>query len=176
MDEAIALQEEIGLGILTDGEMRRFSFQSQMAEAVEGFGEFDGDAFLWGEWSGDEKVGDWSCKRPALLGVRSKLTRKRHLSAEEFTYLRAGTTEHPRSVSPAPAYGPTFGHGSIPQTPIPLWSIFCPMSSIFLKKKFGNWRVLELATSSSMLLTMHCFSMRGPGFSTRVWDGPSTGG
>ena len=108
VDEAIALQEEIGLGILTDGEMRRFSFQSQMAEAVEGFGEFDGDAFLWGEWSGDEKVGDWSCKRPALLGVRSKLTRKRHLSAEEFTYLRAGTTRTPKISLPSPSLWANF--------------------------------------------------------------------
>ena len=47
VDSAVAAQEEAGLQILTDGEMRRLSFQSQMPEAVEGFGEFDIDAFLW---------------------------------------------------------------------------------------------------------------------------------
>src|SRR5688500_13445099 len=30
VDDAIALQEEAGLPVLTDGEMRRLSFQSQM--------------------------------------------------------------------------------------------------------------------------------------------------
>src|SRR5215217_8099664 len=39
VDWAIGLQERAGLPVLTDGEMRRESFQSQLVEAVEGFGE-----------------------------------------------------------------------------------------------------------------------------------------
>ena len=39
VDEAVGLQEEAGLEVVTDGEMRRLSFQSQMTEAVDGFGE-----------------------------------------------------------------------------------------------------------------------------------------
>ena len=35
VDEAVSLQEAAGLDIVTDGEMRRLSFQSQMTEAVE---------------------------------------------------------------------------------------------------------------------------------------------
>ena len=92
VDAAVALQEEAGLEIVTDGEMRRLSFQSQMVEAVSGFGECDLDAFLWGEWQGDQNVGPWSKERPASLGVVDKLTRKRHLSSEEFVYLRDHTT------------------------------------------------------------------------------------
>jgi 5-methyltetrahydropteroyltriglutamate--homocysteine methyltransferase len=57
VDWAIGLQERAGLPVVTDGEMRRESFQSQMVEAVEGFGEHDMDAWLWGEWHGDETVG-----------------------------------------------------------------------------------------------------------------------
>jgi hypothetical protein len=38
VDEAVCLQEAAGLDIVTDGEMRRLSFQSQMTEAVDGFG------------------------------------------------------------------------------------------------------------------------------------------
>ena len=49
VDWAIGLQERAGLSVVTDGEMRRESFQSQMVEAVEGFGEHDMDAWLWGE-------------------------------------------------------------------------------------------------------------------------------
>ena len=48
VDAALRLQEEAGMAVVTDGEMRRLSFQSQMTEAVEGFGEWDLDAFLWG--------------------------------------------------------------------------------------------------------------------------------
>src|SRR3972149_6224518 len=50
---AIALQEAVGLPVVTDGEMRRESFQSQMTAAVSGFGEFTLDAFLWGDWYGE---------------------------------------------------------------------------------------------------------------------------
>ena len=103
VDEAIALQEEAGLEVVTDGEMRRLSFQSQMAAAVDGFGEYDIDAFLWGEWRGDESVGEWSKDRPTSLGVVGKLVRKRHLSAEEFTYLRARTTRTPKITLPSPS-------------------------------------------------------------------------
>jgi 5-methyltetrahydropteroyltriglutamate--homocysteine methyltransferase len=43
-DWAISLQERAGLPVVTHGEMRRESFQSQMVEAVEGFGENTIDA------------------------------------------------------------------------------------------------------------------------------------
>ena len=103
VDAAIALQEEAGLEVLTDGEQRRLSFQSQLPEAVDGFGEWDIDAFLWGDWHGDEAVGDWSRDRPKKLGVTGKLRRKRHLSAEEFTYLRGRTTRTPKITLPSPS-------------------------------------------------------------------------
>jgi len=41
VDWAVRLQEEAGLEVVTDGEMRRLSFQSQMTEAVRGFGRWD---------------------------------------------------------------------------------------------------------------------------------------
>ena len=68
VDKAVALQEAVGLGVVTDGEMRRLSFQSQMTEAISGFGEYDLDAFLWGDWHGDEGVGDLSPRTPQKLG------------------------------------------------------------------------------------------------------------
>ena len=102
VDEAIALQEDAGMEIVTDGEMRRLSFQGQMTEAVDGFGEHDIDAFLWGEWHGDKEVGEWKKERPGTIGVVGKLTRKRHLSAEEFTYLRSRTSRVPKISLPSP--------------------------------------------------------------------------
>ena len=108
VDEAVALQEVVGLDVVTDGEMRRLSFQSQMTEAVTGFGEYDLNAFLWGDWHGNEETGSLSLERPKNLGVISKLTRKRHLSVEEFTYLRSRTTRMPKITVPSPSLWTNF--------------------------------------------------------------------
>jgi 5-methyltetrahydropteroyltriglutamate--homocysteine methyltransferase len=109
VDQAIALQEAAGLDVVTDGEMRRLSFQSQLPEAVAGFGEWDIDAFLWGDWKGiDGVVADQSTPRPKQLGVAGKLRRKRHLSAEEFTYLRRRTTRIPKITLTSPSLWANF--------------------------------------------------------------------
>lgn len=108
VDEAVSLQEEAGLEVVSDGEMRRQSFQSQMTEAVQGFGEYSSDAFLWGHWHGDEEVGNWSLSRPASLGVVGKLHRRRHLSAEEFTYLRGRTRKTAKVTLPSPSLFASF--------------------------------------------------------------------
>ncbi len=108
VDKAVVLQEAVGLEVVTDGEMRRLSFQSQMTEAVAGFGEYDLNAFLWGDWHGDENAGALSLERPKNLGVISKLTRKRYLSAEEFAYLRARTCCIPKITLPSPSMWTNF--------------------------------------------------------------------
>ena len=101
VDEAIRLQEEAGLDVVTDGEMRRLSFQSQMTAAVEGFGDWDLDAFLWGHWHSDE-IGEHVVERPPIAVV-GKLHRKRFLSAEEFTYARGRTGRVLKVTLPSPS-------------------------------------------------------------------------
>ena len=109
VDQAIALQEAAGLDVVTDGEMRRLSFQSQLPEAVEGFGEWDIDAFLWGDWKGVAGVVEGqSTPRPRQLGVTGKLRRRRHLSAEEFTYLRRRTTRISKITLTSPSLWANF--------------------------------------------------------------------
>ncbi len=108
VDAAIVLQEEAGLEVVTDGELRRLSFQSQLAEAVEGFGTWDINAFLWGDWRGADTVGDSRTERPEDLGVVSKLRRKRHLSGEELAYLRARTRRIPKITLPSPSLWANF--------------------------------------------------------------------
>ncbi|MCI0414283.1 hypothetical protein L0222_16010 [bacterium] len=103
VDEAIAVQEEAGLEIITDGEMRRQSFQDQIAVAVDGFGEVTLDSFVWGEWHGDAEIRNRNIARPSSMGVVGKLTRRRHLAAEEFTYLRARTKRIPKVTLPSPS-------------------------------------------------------------------------
>jgi len=101
VDQALQLQEQCGLDVVTDGEMRRLSFQSQFPAAVEGFGEWDIDAFLWGDWRSEE-MGDVQIERPPLAVV-DKLRRRRFLSAEEFTYARGRTTAALKVTLPSPS-------------------------------------------------------------------------
>ena len=103
VDWAVALQEESGIDVVTDGEMRRLSFQSGLPDAVHGFGEVPLDAYLWGDWHGDEQVGDRATDRPARLGVKEPLRRRRHIAAEELTYLRSRTTRIPKITLTSPS-------------------------------------------------------------------------
>ena len=122
VDEAIGLQEEVGLEVVTDGEMRRQSFQSQMTAAVDGFGELTLDAFLWGEWH--DEAGIHRKPRPARLGVVGKLKRRRHLSANEFSYLKAKTTRIPKITLPSPGLWVNFWSSEQSKTAYPTLDSF----------------------------------------------------
>ncbi len=82
VDEAIALQERSGIDVITDGEMRRYAFYGHLIDAVDGFDKYGGWAIPFRDETGEELV----LQRPVVV---SKLRRKRHMCAEEFTYLRA---------------------------------------------------------------------------------------
>jgi len=101
VDDALELQAEAGLAVVTDGEMRRLSFQSQLPAAVQGFAEWDLDAFLWGEWQSDE-LGELRVERPQL-GVEQTLRRKRSLATEEFVYARGRTDRVVKVTLPSPS-------------------------------------------------------------------------
>lgn len=103
VNQAIALQEDCGLEICTDGEMRRLSFQSQIVEAVEGFSEHDINAFLWGNWLGDREIGNWNMERPKNLSVVGKLTRRTFPTVAEFSYLYKRTRLIPKVTFPSPS-------------------------------------------------------------------------
>jgi len=122
VDEAIRLQETAGLPVVTDGEMRRQSFQSQMTAAVGGFGEFDLDAFLWGDWYDEEGV--HRKERPPVLGAVGKLTRRRSLSVDEFIYLRARTTRIPKITLPSPGLWANFWSPERSRAAYPTLDIF----------------------------------------------------
>jgi 5-methyltetrahydropteroyltriglutamate--homocysteine methyltransferase len=101
VDWALALQEEAGLEVVTDGEMRRLSFQSQLPAAVDGFAPWNLDAFLWGDWHSDE-LGDLSVSRPPIAVV-GKLRRRRFLSAAELAYARPRTHRILKVTLPSPS-------------------------------------------------------------------------
>src|SRR5262245_13175446 len=82
VDEAIALQTQAGLNVITDGEMRRYAFFGHLIDATEGYDKFGGWAIPFHDDQGHELI----FKRPVVV---SKLKRIRPLCEEEFTYLRA---------------------------------------------------------------------------------------
>lgn len=82
VDEAIALQRDAGLQVLTDGEMRRYAFFGHLIDATEGFDKFGGWAIPFHDEQGAEVV----FQRPVVV---SPLKPRRHMCAEEFAYLRA---------------------------------------------------------------------------------------
>jgi methionine synthase II (cobalamin-independent) len=102
VDAAVTLQETAGLDVITDGEMRRLSFQSALTDSVDGFGDVPIEAFLWGDWYSDV-LGEMKVERPAELGVSSKLKWRHHLAAEDFTYLRSRATRIPKVTLTSPS-------------------------------------------------------------------------
>ncbi|HEX4948514.1 MAG TPA: cobalamin-independent methionine synthase II family protein [Blastocatellia bacterium] len=82
VNEAIAMQKRAGIAVITDGELRRYAFYGHLIDAVEGYDKYGGWAIPFRDETGEELI----LQRPVVV---SKLQRKRHMCAEEFTYLRA---------------------------------------------------------------------------------------
>ena len=82
VDDAIALQEEAGIQVVTDGELRRSSFFGHLAEALDGFDKQGGWAIPFRDESGSEIVQT----RPVVV---DRLSWRHSMCAEEWIYLRA---------------------------------------------------------------------------------------
>ena len=91
VDEAIVLQLDAGLDVISDGEMRRYAFYGHLIDSVEGFDKLGGWAIPFRDEQGNELV----LQRPVVV---SHLKRKRHMCAEEFTYLRAKTDHQAKAT------------------------------------------------------------------------------
>src|SRR5215471_2901608 len=102
VSEVVVLQEELGLPVVNDGEMRRESFQSELTAACDGFTGVDVNAWLWGEWHSSE-VGDATIARPAELAVIAPVRKRRNLAAEEFTFVRGCTSRQAKVTLPSPS-------------------------------------------------------------------------
>jgi len=82
VDEAVALQEQAGLDVVTDGEMRRYAFFGHLIEALDGFDRLGGWAIPFRNEQGEQLV----FQRPVVV---ERLRWRRSMCAEEFVYLRA---------------------------------------------------------------------------------------
>jgi 5-methyltetrahydropteroyltriglutamate--homocysteine methyltransferase len=85
VDDAIRLQESVGLDVVTDGELRRYAFFGHLIDALDGFDKLGGWAIPFHNEAGEQLV----FKRPVVV---EKLRWRRSMCAEELVYLRARTT------------------------------------------------------------------------------------
>src|SRR2546427_455097 len=91
VDAAVALQEEAGIDVITDGELRRYAFFGHLVEAFDGFDKQGGWAIPFRDETGDELV----LRRPVVV---QRLRWRRSMCAEEWAYLRA-RAERPGKVT-----------------------------------------------------------------------------
>lgn len=97
VDEAIALQEEARLDVVTDGEMRRLVFVDALGDAIDGISLIPSPACRWhGPNPQDEK--DYQIP----VCVTDKIRRRRSLSSEEFAYARDKTSKLLKMTLPSP--------------------------------------------------------------------------
>src|ERR1700694_5917324 len=82
VEQAIRLQEDAGIDVITDGEQRRFAFYGHLIESFEGFDKEGGWAIPFRDESGEELV----LRRPVVV---KKLRWRRSMCAEEWTFVRA---------------------------------------------------------------------------------------
>jgi 5-methyltetrahydropteroyltriglutamate--homocysteine methyltransferase len=96
VDEAVALQEQAGLDVVTDGEQRRNVFASQIVQAADGFESVAGHEVDWFRLDGTIE------RSPVTVAVTSKIRRRRFFCADEFAYLRAHTAKPVKVTVPSP--------------------------------------------------------------------------
>ena len=83
----LAKQQELGLKIFTDGELRRSGFMSDLTDAVEGFDYDDGIPRVWKDAGSATTTAAPVAQR--LRGiVTRKVVQKRRLTAHEVAFLR----------------------------------------------------------------------------------------
>jgi 5-methyltetrahydropteroyltriglutamate--homocysteine methyltransferase len=100
IDEAIELQRETGIDVVTDGEFRRDSWVTNVAEAVDGFvpdsAVPDRDVIQW--YGPGASVAPSTAK---IVGAR--LHQRRSLTEFEVPYLKASTPQPIKVTLPAPS-------------------------------------------------------------------------
>ena len=88
---AIELQQQAGIDVVTDGELRRYAFYGHLIDAFDGFDREGGWAIPFRDEKGDQLI----LKRPVVV---NRLRWKRSMCAEEWTFLRS-VAGHPGKVT-----------------------------------------------------------------------------
>lgn len=96
--EIVALQERVGIGAITDGEYRRFSWRDRPFEAIDGFTRERKDAdFIFTLFDGSKR------RAGSIPDVVSKLKLREPMAAEHFELLKPMTKGLPKANLPTPS-------------------------------------------------------------------------
>jgi 5-methyltetrahydropteroyltriglutamate--homocysteine methyltransferase len=95
VDQAIAMQESLGLDVVTDGEFRRFSFLDQVVSEINGIEPIEGAPVHF-----KSATEDWTWHNP--FTVTGKISQKRKITLEEFAYNRARASRQIKVTFPSP--------------------------------------------------------------------------
>jgi 5-methyltetrahydropteroyltriglutamate--homocysteine methyltransferase len=95
VDAAIAMQEGVGLDVVTDGEFRRFSFLDQVVSEINGVEPIEAAPIHF-----KSATEDWIWHNP--FTVTGKISQKRKITLEEFAYNRARATKQVKVTFPSP--------------------------------------------------------------------------
>ena len=96
--QALEMQDQAGMDVVTDGEYRREAFMSELAEAVDGFAPPEESAPM--RWFGP---GETSTPTRVRI-VNGHLTPKRRLTAHETSFLREHATKPFKVTMPSPTF------------------------------------------------------------------------
>jgi 5-methyltetrahydropteroyltriglutamate--homocysteine methyltransferase len=97
VDEAVALQERVGLDVITDGELRRSGFFGPLTDVLDGISAVPAPPTRWrGQTPQDEMT------MQAAVCVTGKIRRRRSLPAEEFAYARGQASKPLKVTLPSP--------------------------------------------------------------------------
>ena len=96
--DAVAMQERVGLQVVTDGEMRRSGWRDAFFDAVDGFDKTQVDnSFFFTSDSGEKNRG-----KPVPI-VTGKLVRRKPLVCDEFRHVKCLTGRIAKTTMPSPS-------------------------------------------------------------------------
>ena len=174
----LARQNEIGLDVCTDGELRRSNFMSDFTDAVEGF---DFDAAVSRHWNDDQKDASSAPAVSSINGiVNAPLKQRQPLTGRELPFLREHATGPIKMTLPSATQFPaiSFKYGitdRVYQDPYALLGavaeimasdikmlvssgisylqIDAPRYSYYLDPKWTDWMQKELRVEPAQMLT-----------------------
>src|SRR5215472_9151278 len=101
VDQAIAMQEGVGLDVVSDGELRRHTFIDQLTEAVEGLTPDPGDSDHIPVPFHDS-AGELKSVFAIPLSITGRLRPRRMMTVEEYSYARARARRPVKVTLPSP--------------------------------------------------------------------------
>lgn len=118
VDEMIALQEDCGLDVVTDGEMRRTHFIAPLTDVISGVKPIPAFARVWKlPHAPEQKATETQIQ--VQYAVVGKIQRRRSLTNEEFTYARGHARKPLKVTLPSPLmmtlrWSPEYSRGAYP--------------------------------------------------------------